>query len=73
MDTNINIEKKIFSKDDIDLLNYEILPKVTKKSFYACLIYFILIPIMPFLPARITAQSSIQSMSYEKCLFSLLL
>lgn len=68
MNTNINIEKKLFSKEDIDLLNYEILPKETKSSFYGCLIFFILIPIMPFLPARITARSAIQSMSYEKSL-----
>lgn len=67
MDTNI-IEKKPFSKKDIDLLNYQILPKKTKTTLYACLIFLILIPIMPFLPARITAHSAIQSMSYEKCL-----
>lgn len=68
MNTNITIEKKLFSKEDIDLLNYEILPKDTKSALYACLIFLVLIPIMPFLPAKITARSAIQSMSYEKCL-----
>lgn len=51
MKENITIEKKEFSKDDIDLLKHGILPKNKKSTFYACLIFFSLIPIMPFLPA----------------------
>jgi hypothetical protein len=66
--TDINIEKKSFSKDDIDLLIYEILPSQRKSTFRACLIFFLLIPIMPFLPARITHNSLIQRMSFENAL-----
>jgi hypothetical protein len=66
--TDITIKQKAFSKDDIDLLTYEILPKNKKTTFYACLVFFLLIPIMPFLPARITNHSLIQTISYEKAL-----
>lgn len=68
METDIYIKKEAFSKDDINLLTYEILPKDKKGTLYASLIFFLLIPIMPFLPARITSHSLIQSMSYEKAL-----
>lgn len=68
MKPNLNIEKSSFTNNDIDLLTYEILPKTKKNVFYGCLIFFLLIPIMPFLPARITARSAIQTLNYETAL-----
>lgn len=68
MEQNTDIEKFDFSDDDIDLLKFKILPKTRKNVFYACLIFFLLIPIMPFLPARITNRSAIESTNYKTAL-----
>ena len=64
----LTINKIAFTENDIDLLDYKILPRTKKNVFYACLIFFLLIPIMPFLPARISHKALIQSLSYEKAL-----
>jgi hypothetical protein len=61
----LKIEKIAFSQSDIDLLTYDLVPKTKRNTFYASLIFLALIPIMPFLPARITHKTLVQSMTYE--------
>ena len=52
MEQKINIDKKIFSKEDINLLTYEIAPKEKKATYIGCLIIFLIIPITPFMGNR---------------------
>lgn len=68
MDKNIIIEKKAFSKHDIDLLNYDILPKKKKAILNNSFYLLLFIPFAPFLPAPITSKAMIQPLSYEKAL-----
>lgn len=60
--------KSEFTETDIDKIVYEILPKAKKNVLYVCLIFFLLIPTMPFLPAKISHNSMIQWLSYEEAL-----
>ena len=68
MKEDIEIGKINFNNDDIDLLKIKILPKRRKTVFYACLIFLILIPIMPFLPARGTQRAAVESTNYKTAL-----
>ena len=64
----LSIERKQLSEEDIDLLTYELLPRYKRNITYASLIFVLLIPILPFFPAKHTSKTLVQSMTYDKAL-----
>jgi hypothetical protein len=60
--------KQELTDEDIDLLTYELLPKYKRNTTYASLIFVLLIPILPFFPAKHTHKTLVQSMTYDKAL-----